>query len=150
MINPGDAAVDVTITGIDDAGASPGDAVAVSIPANAAMTLDADELESIESGDGLGDGTGKWQLFVESDQPIHVVNLMALPQSGHLTNLSTAPANVDAGEHTVPLFPAASDALGRQAFVRVINHSAEAGDVTIDAFDDTDRGLSDVDPDPRG
>ena len=139
LINPGDGPAEVTITGVDDAGASPGGAVGVSIPANAATTLDAAELESTESGDGLGDGAGKWQLFVESDQPIHVVNLMALPQTGHLTNLSTAPENGDTGGHTVPLFPAASDALGRQGFVRVINHSAVAGEVTIDAFDDTDR-----------
>ena len=140
VINPGDAAVEVTITGIDDAGESPGGPIQITVQANAAMTLDADELESGTGLQGvLGDGTGKWQLFVEADQPIHVVNLMALPQTGHLTNLSTAPANVDGSGHTVPLFPAASDALGRQGFVRVINHSDEAGDVTIDAFDDTDR-----------
>ena len=139
LINPGSGPAEVTITGIDDAGASPGGAVAVSIPTNAASSLDAAELEAIESGDGLGDGAGKWQLYVESDQPIHVVNLMALPQTGHLTNLSTVPENVDTAGHAVPLFPAASDALGRQGFVRVINHSAVAGEVTIDAFDDTDR-----------
>ena len=139
LINPGDGPAEVTITGVDDAGASPGGAVAASIAANAATTLDAAELESIDSGGGLGNGAGKWQLFVESDQPIHVVNLMSLPQTGHLTNLSTTPVSVDSAGHTVPLFPAASDALGRQGFVRVINHSAESGEVTIDAFDDTDR-----------
>ena len=140
VINPGDAAVEVTITGIDDAGESPGGPIQITVQANAAMTLDADELESGTGLQGvLGDGTGKWQLFVEADQPIHVVNLMALPQSDHLTNLSTVPENVETDGHTVALFPAASDALGRQGFVRVINHSAEAGDVTIDAFDDTDR-----------
>ena len=64
---------------------------------------------------------------------------MALAQTGHLTNLSTAPENLSDGGHTVPVFPAASDPLGRQGFVRVINHSTVAGDVSIDAFDDTDR-----------
>ena len=139
LINPGEATATVTITGIDDAGASPGGEVQVSIPAMASTTLDATELESVGNDDGLGDGAGKWQLFVESDTPIHVMNLMALAQTGHLTNLSTAPSNVDEAGHTVPMFPAASDALGRQGFVRVINHSAEAGEVSIDAFDDTDR-----------
>ena len=140
VINPGDAAVDVTIAGIDDDGESPGGPVQITVQANAAMTLDADELESGTGLQGaLGDGTGKWQLFADSDSAIHVVNLMALAQTGHLTNLSTAPANVDGSGHTVPLFPAASDALGREGFVRVINHSAESGDVTIDAFDDSDR-----------
>ena len=37
---------------------------------------------------------------------------------------------------TVPYFPSASDDLGRQGFVRVINHSDEAGDVMVEAFDD--------------
>ncbi|MYF31588.1 MAG: HYR domain-containing protein [Gammaproteobacteria bacterium] len=139
LINPGDATATVTITGIDDAGASPGSEVQVSVLAQASTTLDASELEGDGTDDGLGDGMGKWQLFVESDTPIHVVNLMSLAQTGHLTNLSTAPANVDEAGHTVPMFPAASDALGRQGFVRVINHSAEAGEVSIEAFDDTDR-----------
>ena len=138
LINPADGPAAVTITGIDDAGASPGGDVAVSIPANATLTLDADELESGAGLQGaLGDGVGKWQLFVESDAPIQVLNLMALAQTGHLTNLSTSPGNEDATRHTVPLFPAASDPLGRQGFVRVINHSDTAGEVSIDAVDDT-------------
>ena len=137
LTNPGDEPAEVSITGIDDAGASPGGEVTVSIPANATMTLDADALESGAGLQGaLGDGAGKWQLYVESDQPIQVLNLMALAQTGHLTNLSTAPGNVDATGHAVPLFPAASDALGRQGFVRVINHAATAGEVSIDAVDD--------------
>ena len=36
----------------------------------------------------------------------------------------------------LPFIPSASDVLGRQGFVRVINHSAEAGEVRIDAIDD--------------
>ena len=35
----------------------------------------------------------------------------------------------------MPLFPAASDPLGRQGFVRVVNRSDAAGQVTIKAFD---------------
>ena len=135
LINPDDEAAEATVTGIDGAGASPGDEVRVAIPARASKTLDARELES----DGLGDGTGKWQLVVESDEPIRVVDLMALAQTGHLTNLSSAPENLGDAGHLVPMFPAASDSLGRQGFVRVISHSAEAGEVSIKTFDDTDR-----------
>ena len=36
------------------------------------------------------------------------------------------------------LFPSTSDAFGRQGFVRVVNRSADAGDVRIEASDDTD------------
>ena len=140
LINPGDAEAQVAVTGIDDAGASSAGEVEVAIPANRSLALDAQELESGAGLRGaLGDGAGKWRLFVDSDNPIQVMNLMSLDQTGHLTNLSTAPANVDASGHTVPMFPAASDPLGRQGFVRVINHSAAAGEVSINASDDTDR-----------
>ncbi len=138
ITNPGDETVEVTITGTDDDGQAGGQA-AVSIPPRASATLDADELEATGRGDGLGDGTGNWQLNVSSDKPIRVMSLMALPLTGHLANLSTAPANAGDAGHTVPMFPAASDPLGQQGFVRVINRSAVAGDVSIDAFDDTDR-----------
>ena len=141
IVNPGDVAAAVTITGIDDANASPGDAVELSVPARASVTLGAAELESGGSGfsGALGDGKGKWRLLVDADEPVHVMSLMQTP-TGHLTNLSTAPANVRDGVHSVPMFPSAADPLERQGFVRVINHADEAGEVAIDAFDDTDIG----------
>ena len=40
------------------------------------------------------------------------------------------------GAHAVWLFPSASDSLGRQGFVRVINRSPEDGEVIIHAIDD--------------
>ena len=40
------------------------------------------------------------------------------------------------GSTLVALVPSASDPLDRQGFVRVINHSSEAGEVRIDAIDD--------------
>ena len=42
----------------------------------------------------------------------------------------------DETEHRVPFAPSASDPLGRQGFVRVVNHSAQAGAVSILAIDD--------------
>ena len=144
LVNAGEQAAEVTITGVDDHGASPGGEVRVSVPAGAARTLAADELESGAGIQGaLGNGAGKWALRVQSEAPVLVMSLLQSP-TGHLTNLSTAPDNVDAGVHPVPLFPAASDRLGRQGFVRVINRSALAGDVTVAAFDDTDRDFGSV------
>ena len=93
IVNAGDAAAAVTITGIDDSGGSPGSAVQVSVPAGAARAYTAAQLES--GGEGLegalGDGVGKWRLEVASDQPIRVLSLLSSP-TGHLTNLSTATA----------------------------------------------------------
>ena len=66
------------------------------------------------------------------------MSLLSSP-AGHLANLSTAPDNETDGRHSVPLFPSASDANGRQGFLRVVNHADESGAVTIAAFDDTER-----------
>jgi len=47
-----------------------------------------------------------------------------------------ASAATDAATHLVPLFPAASDT-ALQGFVPVVDHSADAGEVQVDAVDDT-------------
>ena len=92
LINPGDGAAEVTITGIDDKGAAGTSAVSLSIPVGGTRTVGAWDLESGAEGlDGaLGDGAGKWQLMIESDSPVAAMSLLRSP-TGHLTNLSTAP-----------------------------------------------------------
>ena len=141
LSNPGDEPTDVSVSGVDDAGRSPGPGVSLTIPAGASRTYTA---AALEAGDGvgltgsLGNGTGKWRLSVESTRDIVAMSLLSSP-TGHLTNLSTAPDNETHGAHRIPLFPAASDPRGRQGFARVINRSDTAGTVTIQAFDDTDR-----------
>ena len=139
LINPGNAPAKVAITGIDSRGEVPGGGVTVTLPAGASLTYTAAELESGRGAGlrgALGDGTGEWQLVVESEQPLHVMSLAASP-TGHLTNLSTAPSNEARSAHQVPLFPATSDPLGRQGLVRVINRTNTAGEVRIRAHDDT-------------
>ena len=136
LINPGEEAADISIVGVDDLGESPGSEVTTTIPAGASRTLTAAALES--GGEGiegaLGYGTGKWRLTVESAQPIVAMSLLSSP-TDHLTNLSTAPAREAGTVHSVPFFPSASDAF-RSGFARVVNHSAEAGEVQIGAIDD--------------
>ena len=92
LVNPGMATAQVTIEGVDDRGRSPGGPVRVSVPAGAARSYSAWELESGGSGlrGALGDGSGKWRLHVEADQPILAMSLLESP-TGHLTNLSAAP-----------------------------------------------------------
>ena len=137
LVNPGEEAAEVSIAGVDDRGESPGSEVTTTIASGASRTFTAATLESGGEGlDGaLGDGEGKWRLTVESAQPLVVMSLLSDPM-GYLTNLSTTPGNEAGSAHFVQFLPAASDALGRQGFVRVINHSTEAGEVRIDAFDD--------------
>ena len=137
LVNPGEEEAEVTITGVDDRGESPGSEVTTTIAAGASRTFTAAALES--GGEGLegalGDGEGKWRLTVESEQPLVAVSLLTDPM-GYLTNLSTTPGNAAGSDHFVQFIPSASDTLGRQGFVRVINHSADAGEVSIDAIDD--------------
>ena len=90
LINLGDTAATVGISGLDDRGdAPPGGDVRLTLPARSARLLTARELE--EGADGVsgqfGAGEGKWQLFVTSDEPIQVMSLLLSP-TGNLTNLS--------------------------------------------------------------
>ena len=141
VVNLGREPAEVTVRGVDDAGASPGGAVRFRVGPDAARTLTAAQLESGAAGlDGaLGDGEGKWRLEVESAAPIEVMSLLENAGTGHLTNLSEGPVAPDAetGVHHVGMFPAAS--AGSQGFVRVANRSPRAGTVRIRAFDDLGR-----------
>ncbi|MYE81925.1 MAG: hypothetical protein F4X36_08800 [Gammaproteobacteria bacterium] len=90
LINPGDEDATITIKGVDDAGVV-SDEVELKLDAGTAKTFTAAQLEAGEMmafTGALGDGEGKWQLFVESDESIQVMSLMSTP-TGHLTNLAT-------------------------------------------------------------
>ena len=141
LTNPGEGSTEVRIEGIDDGGQSPGSAVVLSLEGGMSRTLSAQELESGTGvSGGLGTGKGKWRLVVSSDEPIEVLNTLSTP-TGHLTNLSTVPGPAGSGDggatatHRIGLFPSAANALGRQGFARVINHSESDGEVSIDAWD---------------
>jgi len=143
LVNPGDHAADVTITGIDSQGASGENAAALTLPGGASRSIPAADLESgegLNDAQGLGTGAGKWRLVVASDRPILVASLLASP-TGHLTNLSTVPDNKTSEgmstTHFVPLFPAHGDANDRQGFVRIIHRGDMDGSVEISVQDDT-------------
>lgn len=96
IVNPSDNSVNVTISGRDDEGKTPA-GLAFDIPAGAARTITAEDLESGAAGLGgrFGDGAGKWQLYVSAARTIHVMSLLQSP-NGHLTNLSTTPRKMEA------------------------------------------------------
>ena len=103
LVNPTDNPVNVTISGRDDAGESPsGSAVHLSLAPGEARSIAADELESGASGlsGRLGDGVGKWQLFVSSDDSIEVTSLLESP-TGHLANLSTSVGTITVADPVV-------------------------------------------------
>ena len=142
LVNPNEAEVNVVIEARDDTGSpAPGGAVRFTLRPGEARTLSSPDLEA--GGDGLvgvlGDGRGKWQLFVHADGTLLVVSLLQSP-TGHLSNLS-APG-VRTYDHSgiyrsyvLGLFLPASES-ARQSFARIINHSNEAGAVNILGIDD--------------
>ena len=140
LLNRSGEAIEVTVRGTDDLGVSPGPGVTVELAAWQSKTYTAAELESGEASGltgSLGDGTGLWRLDGEAPGPMMAMSLVK-DADGRLANLSGAPAREFAGAHRVPLFPPASDALGREGLVRVINSSGAAGEVRIEAFDGTE------------
>ena len=72
LINPGEAATEVRITGIDAAGEAGEGAVVLTLPGRASRSLSAQALETGQ-GEGLtgalGDGAGKWRLRVIAERP---------------------------------------------------------------------------------
>ena len=146
LVNESDGAANVEISGLDDAG-NPGGVVHLSLAGESSRTITAQELESGQGLEGaLGDGRGKWRLSIASDSPLAVANLLQSP-AGHLTNLSTMPANQvvdeDVTTHHIPYFPSAADAMGRQGFIRVINRGDDDAAVRIFAYDDSGPGYGD-------
>ena len=137
ITNLGEETADVTVAGVDDQLALPGSPVTLSLAAGASRTLTASAIETGEGlTGGLGDGSGKWRLAVQADQPLAVMSLLASDETGNLTNLSSRPGPRRPGaKHVVPLMVAADHPSG-QGFVRVLNHSEAAGEVTILAVDD--------------
>ena len=90
LVNAGDGTATIEISGLDDQGKQPsGGRVRLTLPAGAAHTLTAEELEQGAHGISgrLGTGSGKWQLSVSADQPLEVMSLL-FSRTGNLTNLS--------------------------------------------------------------
>ena len=94
LVNPADAPARITISGLDDHGAAPPDGdVTLTLPAGAATSITAQQLEAGAShfNGRFGNGRGKWRLFIEADQDIQAMSLVESP-TGHLTNLSSGTA----------------------------------------------------------
>ena len=90
LINLGSDPAGVVIAGFDAQGnPPPGEGMALFLPAGAARTLSAQQIEQGGSDllGSLGDGEGKWQLLILADQPLQVMSLVRSP-SGYLGNLS--------------------------------------------------------------
>ena len=131
----------LTVRGVDDAGRA-GGAVTVELAAWEARGYTASELESgAASGltGSLGDGAGKWRLRLEAERGTAYATNLLLDGSGVLSSVPGGMSRGSGGVHRVSLFPSASDGEGRRGEVRVVNRSPGSAEVSIDAFDATDR-----------
>lgn len=101
LINNADGDAAVTVMGVDDAGMLGDDNVTFTLGGGKAVEISSQALEGITTDNlpagfsgALGNGAGKWQLFVTSDQSLSVLSLMQLP-GGYLSNLSTTTSAMD-------------------------------------------------------
>lgn len=138
LSNPNASAADVEILGFDDTGMAGGD-VSLSVPAGASIQIRAVELEqgSSEKGitGGLGAGTGKWQLKVNSSEPLAVMSLVRVP-GDDLANMGATAPLLSTGAHTVLHVqgdPSASD----ETVLRLVNRTALDNAISITARDAT-------------
>ena len=127
LINPGDERATITIRGRDDSGVeATGGAVTLTLAADNALTLTAQQLEAgtARITGRLGAGAGKWRLRVSSDRPLQVVNVTA-SSAGYWSNLSTTAA---AGPAPVNLA-----ALNRRFVGERVVYETGAGQFTLNA-----------------
>ena len=137
LVNPGGAGANVELYGIDDAGAfSRAGPVALRLPPEGAMRIDAEDLERGNEGKGLTgrfcDGDGDWQLMVRSDRPLTIMSLAGTPD-GFVSGLDDL---VPVRDFNEVYFADPGDNDGRQTHLRVVNRSARGGLVFIAGVDD--------------
>ena len=92
LINPNDRRVEVTIEGRDDQGRpAPRGRISLRLAPRAAMRITAQQLEAGDAAftGRLGDGDGKWQLFIQANAQIQAMSLIETAD-GRLSNVSTA------------------------------------------------------------
>ena len=146
LANAGGEPATVSVRGVDDAGVSGGPAT-VELGPWEARSYAASELESGSAAGltgSLGDGDGRWRLRLEAERGTAYVTNLLLDGSGVLSSVPGGMSRGSGGLHRVSLFPSASDGEGRRGEVRVVNRSPGSAEVSIDAFDATDRGYEEL------
>ena len=137
LVNPGGAGANIELYGIDDAGVvSRAGPVALRLPPEGALHIDAEDLERGNEGKGLTgrfcDGGGNWQLVVRSDRPLTIMSLAGTPD-GFVSGLDDLVPVRDFNEVYLA-DPGDND--GRQTHLRVVNRSGLSGLVFIVGIDD--------------
>ena len=91
LVNIGVNDESVSIEGVDDQGNNAGP-VGLTLPVGESRTLSAFDLENGAQGltGAIGDGAGKWHLFITARRSVVGMSLLESTNGGQLTNISTA------------------------------------------------------------
>ncbi len=114
--------------------------VTVELPARQARTYHVHELATgIAPGISgfLDEFEGTWQRLALETVPGVMAMRFVTSDAGHLTNIPRLP--VETGSWDISLFMSASDPLGRQGVLHVVNRESRRGNLAIRAFDDVGR-----------
>ena len=131
---------DIQIRAFDDDGfVAPGGIVETTLDAFASLQLTAQDLEQGNAAKdifgSLGNGTGKWQLAVESNGSIEVMSLIRTPD-GFLTSVNdTTPKDLTNANEIFYANPASNQ--NQLSFLRFVNQSDVDGFVTLTGVDDS-------------
>ena len=136
LINLNSSSVNIVIKGVDDAGNSGDQNVEFNLQSGVSKMITAEQLESGDASSftgRFGDGSGKWQLSIQSDLPIQVMNLTH--PSEYLYSVESDPTP-KGKSLMLPLFILPGFATNIDTFVKVINPSWNEATVSITAFND--------------
>ena len=139
VINHSDAAGEVSITAIDDAGTRFGP-VTLAIGANAAAHFNAADLERGNAAKGLtggtGPGAGNWRLELDSALVVEALGYLR-HGDGFLTALGDVAPRRDGAPWVATFNPASNH---RQAsWLRLVNQGADTASVRVSGVDDSGR-----------
>jgi len=138
IVNTSSATGAVTLSGIDDNGASSAGTISFTMGPFESKQINAQELEggSLPKGlvGSLGSGVGKWRITVTSALALKTMSLIRTPD-GFLTNLSGMVDETGTGDFVIYFGNPASET-GKQTFLRIINTSNSTNTVTMAAIDD--------------
>jgi len=93
LVNRTNTSTTITISGIDDYGVQSSGNITLTLAANAAATLQSNDLEKGNTAKGLlnklGDGYGKWRLQISSTNSVSVMSIIRT-SDGMLSNLTSS------------------------------------------------------------
>ena len=139
MRNTNSEAVAVTITGVDDAGATGASQLTLTIAAGASQQLNSDDIEDGNAGKGLtgalGDGFGNWRLAIVSDLDIEISGFIRTTD-GFLTQVDAVVADEFGTTHNIPIFNPASNT-NQVSKLRIINTSNINNTFIVSGVDDS-------------